>query len=397
MSRPRSFTCAALLLCCTALILASCAGSGNATQTRNNAISTDASGNLDTPPRPLEDYDRALVLTTLRESALDLLETAAFDRSPMLRANALEALQVVPHRAEPIARAGLTDENAGVRFTALMTVGKLKLESSRPFIRPLLRDTDPRVQMAAIYALHRLDEPVDQTPLARHLLNGQPQVRAQAAYIIGEIGNPSAIPLLRDTAAPVEPPNPTGGKLPERRRPDQVLLHLQIAEALIKLGDQRVGHVLHSALYPAVRDDLEAAVLAAQILGELRDETAIRQLVELIEQVTPDSPETDDPRRRIFLQPIELRLAAATAVAKMGDTGGVYVADLAIRSPDPAVRSQACFLYAAAARIRDYSPSSRTSRRLDLAKLERLMNDPNALVQVSAAAGILRAIENSGR
>jgi hypothetical protein len=73
------------------------------------------------------------------------------------------------------------------------------------------------------------------------------------------------------------------------------------------------------------------------------------------------------------------------------------VADLAIRSPDPAVRSQACFLYAAAARIRDYSPSSRTSRRLDLAKLERLMDDPNALVQVSAAAGILRAIENSGR
>ena len=56
----------------------------------------------------------------------------------------------------------------------------------------------------------------------------------------------------------------------------------------------------------------------------------------------------------MFLQPIELRLAAATAVAKMGDTGGVYVADSALSSPDPAVRAQACFLYAAAAEVRDW-------------------------------------------
>src|SRR5690606_34077715 len=113
-----------------------------------------------------------------------------------------------------------------------------------------------------------------------------------------------------------------------------------------------------------------------------------------IEQPSADSPDTDDPRRKIFLQPIELRLAAATALAKMGEVGGVYVADSALTSPNPAVRAQASFLYEAASRARDRSVNGRSARRLDLAKLESLMSDPNPMVRVSAAAGLLRALES---
>lgn len=380
-----------------AAILVGCAGSsGSDFETSNDAsVSVAGFNGFEAPPRPLEDYDKALVRSTLRESALEVLEDAAFSDSALLRANAIEALQVVPNRVDAVARAGLTDQNAGVRFASLMTIGKLKLQSSRQYLRPLLSDTDPRVRMAAIYALVRLGETVDQTPLANSLLAGESPVRAQAAYILGEIGNPSAVPMLRDTAAPpsrVEGPDGRPLEKPARRI-DETLFRLQIAEALMKLGDDRVRHVIHSALYPAARDDLEAAVLAAQILGELRDDTAIRQLVELIEQPAANSPQTTDPRDRVFLQPIELRLAAATAVAKMGDTGGVYVADTALSSPDPAVRAQACFLYAAAAEVRDRSGVGREARRLDLAKLETLLSDPNPLVKVSAAAGLLRALE----
>ncbi len=382
----------------TGLPLMGCSSTGSSSGSSESRPQTIGFAGFEQPLRELEEYDRPITRSTLRESAIELLETAAFEDSPLLRANALEALQPVPNRVEPLTRAALTDPNAGVRFASLMTIGKLNLQGSRQFVGPLLDDPDPRVRMAAIYALHRLGERVDQTPLATHLLSGDSTIRAQAAFILGEIGNPSAIPLLRDTAAP---PRTSGGNgsasgrpQGEPRRIDQTLFRLQVAEALIKLGDERVRHVLHSALYPAVRDDLEAAVLAAQILGELRDDTAIRQLVELIEQTTPESPDTTDPRRKIFIQPIELRLAAATAVAKMGDTGGVYVADLALSSDNPAVRSQACFLYSAAALARDRGPRGREARRLDMAKLEHLMQDPSPIVQISAAAGLLRVLES---
>lgn len=386
---------ACLTLTVPVLLASGCAGTGgNATEPGNARISGFVG--FDQPPRELEDYDRALTRSTLREASLEILEAAAFSDSPLLRANALEALQTVPNRVEPIARASLTDENSGVRFASLMTIGKLRLQNSRQFIGPLLSDPDPRVRMAAIYALHRFGERIDQTPIADHLLSGDTGIRSQAAYILGEIGNPSAIPLLRDTVEPPRITNDAAQRVEQdrlRRQTDQTLFRLQVAEALLKLGDERVRHVLHSALYPKYRDDLEAAVLAAQILGEIRDESAIRQLVELIEQTTSDSPDTTDPRREVFLQPIELRLAAATAVAKMGDTGGVFVADLALASNDPAVRSQACFLYAAAALARDRGTRGREAIRLDMAKLEHLMNDPNPIVQISAAAGLLRVLE----
>jgi len=377
--------------------LIGCVSSGSSGSTVSASPGAIGFAGFEQPLRELEEYDGAITRSTLRESALELLEAAAFEDSALLRANALEAMHPVPSRVEPLARAGLTDENTGVRFTSLMTIGKLKLQGSRQFVGPLLDDPDPRVRMAALYALHRLGERVDQTPFAQHLLSGESSIRSQAAYILGEIGNPSAIPLLRDTAAPPRITNESTNRQELdnlRRRIDQTLFRLQVAEALLKLGDERVRHVVHSALYPKYRDDLEAAVLAAQILGELKDDTAIRQLVELIEQTTPESPDTTDPRRKIFIQPIELRLAAATAVAKMGDTGGVYVADLALSSDDPAVRSQACFLYSAAALARDRGTAGREARRLDMAKLEHLMQDPSPIVQISAAAGLLRVLES---
>lgn len=391
MTRPTALT----LLACSLPLLAGCAGSSAPSSAPASSRAAGFDG-FQQPPRELTEYETPLTQSTLREQALEILETAAFSDSALLRANAIESLQPVPHRVEPIARAALTDENPGVRFGALITIGQLQLQSSRQFVRPLVDDPDPRVRMAAIFALTRLGEPVDQSPLAAYLLSGEPPVRAQAAFILGEIGNPSAIPLLRDTADPPRRSNSGSASGPpqgERRRIDQTIFRLQTAEALIKLGDERARDVIHSALYPKYRDDFEAAVLAAQILGELRDETAIRQLVEIIEQPAAASPDTIDPRQRIFLQPIELRLAAATAVAKMGDTGGVYVADTALSSPNPTVRAQACFLYAASAIARDRSSAGRSARRLDLAKLETLMSDPNPMVQVAAAAGLLRALE----
>lgn len=327
-----------------------------------------------------KEHVSAIEHTALRERSLQILEQAAFSDVPLLRANAIEALEVVPNRVEPIARSALMDENAGVRFAAAMTIGRLEMYHSAPLVTPLLADPDQRVRAAAIYAMYRTAQEIDPTPLGQMLQARDPRVRAQAAYVIGELNNPSAIPMLRSAAA-----RGPGAELPEER-----LFRLQIAEAMVKLGDSQARYTIQGALYPSNRDEFEAAVLAAQILGEIRDMESVRQLVNLVETAmsanptTPASPPANqssgagvDP---IYLYPPELRLAAATALAKMGYPDGVYVGDSFIRSREPMIRAQAAFLYGAVG----------GAEHLETMKL--LLEDSSPLVQVSAAAAILRVL-----
>ena len=98
-SRTTSTTIIALL----AATAAGCTGSSGPTAATNSASSVTLVGfdGFEAPPRPLEDYDRPLVRSTLRESALEVVEAAAFSESSLLRANAIESLQVVPNRILP--------------------------------------------------------------------------------------------------------------------------------------------------------------------------------------------------------------------------------------------------------------------------------------------------------
>lgn len=338
-----------------------------------------ASSTLAQASAQTEDISRfadAVERSQLRERALDVLAQAAFDTNPGIRANALEGLESTPSRLEPIARAALSDQNLGVRFAAAMMVGRTPLPKSAPFVRPLLSDPDERVRLAAIYALASNGQPVDQNPLARALKHADPRVRSQAAFILGEIGNESAAPMLREAAKSRE----TGSPSLER------LFRLQLAEALVKLGDRQAIDSLRAALYPSTREEFESAVLAAQAIGELRDEGSAAQLVNLVEQLAPGAEQdaTRDPAQRRYLQPKELRLAATIALAKMGYADGVYVADMYAGDPVPAVRAQTTFLYAEIGTLES------------LAKLEGMLDDASPLVRVSASASAVRLVDTIG-
>ena len=337
--------------------------------------------------RPAGTYRSQLTRSTVRESAIQALEAFAFDARAEFRANAIEALQRAPRRVEPIARAALTDANPGVRFAAAMTIGRLRLGESAAFVEPLLADREARVRMAAIYALARIGAPVDRTALGVWLMQGDAATRAQAAFVLGELGDDTAAPMLRDIARPPTPRPAEAQELPPSGRPPTIgetILRLQVAEALVKLGDDEMRSVMHSALYPKQRDDFEAAVLAAQILGELRDRSAITQLIELVERTPPGTGVGGDARELVFVNPPELRLAAATALAKIGHRDGVYVADSYVRDPEAVLRAQTAFLY------------GHGGTALDLAKLEYLMvHDEAEVVRLAAATGILIALSDS--
>jgi len=159
------------------------------------------------------------------------------------------------------------------------------------------------------------------------------------------------------------------------------LFGLQVAEALIKLGELDSANSLEAALYPKLAEDFEAAVLSAQIIGEVRNRRAIWQLVNLVETRATGVSGGEQTGGVSYLYPKELRLAAATALAKMGETDGVFVADELARDPEPVIRAQTAFLYAA------------TGQREYLRRLEPLLKDESDLVRVAAAAAILRLID----
>jgi HEAT repeat protein len=359
------------------LLAFGCASDGG--ETRPIAPAADGRETDDARPgpvRPIDRYDDPVVRSLLREAAIARLEEAAQSESALLRANAVEGLAGAPSRGGAVAAELIDDENPGVRFAAIMTVGDLRTRGVAERLRQRLEDRDERVAMAAVYALTRLGVDVNQTLLAEGLRAEQLGVRSTAAFVLGEIGNASAAPMLREAQRRVTLRTPSA----PRGNVERALFRLQVAEALIKLGDAGADSVVRSALYPGYREEVEAAVLAAQIIGELKLESGVSQLVRIIEQPAPGDT-TDTPvRERSFLWPRELRLAAARSLAQMDEFGGVFVADLCFDAPEATVRHQAAFVYGEAGRPRD------------LAKLELMLADPDPLVRVAAASAVLLAL-----
>lgn len=303
-------------------------------------------------------------LGSLRERAIAVIERSARDESPQARVNALEALSQVPSRLEPIAREALFDENLGVRSVGALVVGQTELHELKDEVRPLLEDRSPFVRASAIYALAALGEPVDRTPLADMLLRADTAgERAHAAFVLGELGDRSALPLLRQA----------GAESPTRAtRAELSLLWLQIAEAMVKLGDERPLQGIRAALYPSRPEELESTALAVQILGEIRDRGAIDQLIYM-------SGYRDSEGN---LLPGEIRLGIASALARMGLSEGGFIADEHWASGERSVRALAADVY------------GWTLRMEHLPRLERMMEDPDVRVRIAASAGALRVVES---
>lgn len=355
------------------LLLSACAsnagrgGSGSAggsgvSSTDSNASQPGTTG----APSAAFSVDDPVAVSTLRERALTLLTTAAASGSPEQRANALEGLSVTPSRLKPMLAPALTHESPGVRTVAAMLIGKGKIKESVVHVSPLLNDPSPFARCAAIYALARCGESVDQTPLASVLLNAtETRQRAHAAYILGELGNPSAVGPLTAAARLSVP------------RADAIsirLMHLQIAEALVKLGQESAMSEIRAALYPATEQDLEAAALAAQIIGQLKDRSATGELIVL----------TAMNARGEGRYPPEARLAAAASLAQLGNPRGGFIAAEYAKSPIVPQRAQAAAVF------------GETRLMQNLPALAAMLDDPSTLVKISAAAGVLKITDSAG-
>lgn len=300
-----------------------------------------------------------------REGAIVTLIDMTASPTGQVRANAIEGLSRAGARGEPVVALGLRDENPGVRSVSAAVAGRAGMTSLLPSLRTMTGDESAFVRASVIGALRALGDDADPTELSKMLLQSpDPRLRAHAAFVIGEMGDPTAIPMLKQAyASPIRNASEI-----ERR-----LTRLQIAEAMVKLGDDRSIDGIRAALYPARPEELEATALAVQIIGQIRDRGSIDQLIYLAD------PKADR------VMPAEVRLAVAGALARMGMTEGGFTADEFHASQIDVVRAQAASVY------------GRTGRTEHLPKLEAMLHDPSELVRVSAAAAVVDLFAGGAR
>ncbi len=321
------------------------------------------SAQVQPPPTQSNEVSRSV----LREDTIILLTRLTNHENAQVRANAIEALSIVPSRLDAILPVALGDENAGVRTVAAMTVGKTRSCELAPLCEPLLHDPSPFARLAAIFAQSACDDERHTEELAYFLLKHESiRVRAQAAFVLGELGNASSTALLRHAAA-----QGAGRASDAQYR----LLQLQIAEALAKLGDEGQRDILVAALFVSRPEDLEATALATQILGEIQSRKSAPELKNLIAYRDEQG----------MAMPAEIRLGAGVALARLGGFGpgdAERLSELALEyahNPSPLLRAQVAIL------------RGQIGRSAEVEILRQMLNDRNPLVQVAAGSGILRA------
>lgn len=300
---------------------------------------------------PLNQVEQA----QLREDAIALLLASAASTRAEARANAIEALQQVPERSREALRTALRDENLGVRYVAAVSVGSQRLTNLAAQVRPLLRDESASVRAAAIYALHECGEDVDISPLSTLLMQTDPSLRGNVAFLLGEMGNPTAIPMLHEAAR---------RPMPRVADADFKRVQLQIAESLAKLGDDGALEAIRAALYaPPEQGEIQA--LAAVMIGRLGDERSVDALIRLTE------------RKEAYLS-AEVRLACAGSLAQLGRRQGAFIADMYRDNAHPPLRAQAAFVY------------GQVGDEANLWILRELLADSSEIVRIYAASAIAR-------
>jgi HEAT repeat protein len=314
-----------------------------------------ASATLHVEPMPLSQNPE----TGLSDTALGILRQASTAEHPQLRANAIEGLQFAPEHLDPLVRRGLVDDNRGVRFVAAMTIGEFRMQDLAHLLEPLLRDDSESVQAAAIYGLKRCGRTVDLSPLATLILSDDPEVRANAALVLGDLGNPSAIPVIESAV---------GQGMTRVNAAKIKLVDLQFAEALVKLGAERQIEAIRAALF-APAEEGELTAVACMMCGRLRDERTVPNMVRLA-RITGD-----------FQQPAEVRMAATWGLARIDPAMALVEVPMEyVASKEYQLRFQAAMT------LGEIGNSG------SLSTLSAMMGDLNPLVQVAAASAILQIL-----
>ncbi len=327
------------------------------------------------------------MLTQARPKAMEQVLLSARSQDPFLRANSIEAIQPVVERARPMAQLGLKDPHPAVRFSAAVTIGKLRLKGAEAAIANVIKDPDPNVRAGALYAATQLGMSADVSELASFMASPDAGVRSNAAMLLGLMNDRGAVPMMREL-----------GQLPLSRRmapARHAVYRVQLAEAMVQLGDEQALEGIRAGAYSSYD---EVRILSVQAMGRLGDQPMVPALQRIQAQA-----------------PLQLQVAAAHALAQLGANPNLstvlkaanYTAEDALRDAqemakrgmdgrdaaflgnllhDPAAReSMAATVRSSAAPVLGMLNNPTAT-----SKLVAMLDDRSEQVRLTAAAAVLR-------
>lgn len=295
------------------------------------------------PPAPPPVRHQPLDLA-LRESARNQLLMEATVSDPILRAQSIEAIQqVLPDVGRSIIVKSLSDGHPLVRKSAAMASGVLRIKEAYPPLVKLAEDADSHVQIAALFALHRLGDTRRTHDLEQFARSPDNFVRGDTVMVLGMLEEQSALKILRQMQTDIDP-----------------AVRLQVAEAMWRLGDQRGLQHLVAATVSGYPDDQMIALLA---LAEPRDRRIIQHV-----------------RASLTAEYEEVKLIAARAMGMLGSDEGYAIAARDADSSDPRQRALSALALGAIGRsdaqemlrklLADNAPSVRIAAAMAVLQLE---------------------------
>jgi HEAT repeat protein len=264
--RLSSYLTLTLFLVCTALFTSGCNESLQSTYSYPDAVSA-----------------RELV-----PAATQIIREGLADDDPDIRPKAIEVVADTKLiKLMPKVKRLLKDESVRVRFLAALAAGDLEYSLARSDIEQLLEDEDENVRIAAAYAMYKFGLHENFKIIRKAIASNDQTVRANAALLLGKCGDRSVLKFLWWTMG---------------RKDSADKVKFNAAEAIARLGDERIYPKLWAMLISAYHDD---RVFGAAAMGTLGTVEARDALITMLD---------DDI--------LEVRLAAAEQLGMLGETIG---------------------------------------------------------------------------
>ena len=225
----------------------------------------------------------------LRQQALEIVRTGLKDENGLIRSHAVEVVSASNTKElMPTVAILLSDQSIAVRFATAVAVGDTAYSPAAGAVKRLLDEPNENTKMAAAYALTKLGR-TEYGNFIRSLLKSKDQtVRANAALLLGKMGDKSDIALLYQT-------------LQDPYSFDKV--KIQTIESIARLGDKNIYRgKLWALLISKQADDRVMGIRAMGALGTTEAKNAIATMLD------------DDV--------LEVRLCAAEELGRLGDTTG---------------------------------------------------------------------------
>lgn len=224
----------------------------------------------------------------LLPEANQIIQEGLSDTDPQIRANAIEVVENTKQiKLMPKVERMLEDDFVPVRFAAALAVGDSKYYPAESSVIQLLKDKDENIKIAADYALSKLGTGSGFELVRKMIASSDQTVRANAIFLLGKSGDKSSLKWLWWAL---------------QNKDSDYKARFNAAEAIARLGDERIDEKLLAMLISAYADD---RVMGVKAMGALGTERAKNFLITKLD---------DDV--------LEVRLAAAEQLGMLGETTG---------------------------------------------------------------------------